>query len=186
MKLSMTARICAVVVFLAAVAFGVVVGLGVYSNGYQSFRSRYITCGGQAIKVGSTVELKEQSSEFTLTGAGFKFVSWGDYDIQITVNPDAQAVYTADETVGTLDDVEVTEFFGIERTGQAFSIENVSLQAIVERKLGTGATVTEMDTNKPQYIMTVTDGNSGKSYEYKLHATEPISIEIDPDRIIVW
>lgn len=189
MRISTTVRICAVIVLLSLVAFWLTVGFGVYTNGYQSVRSRYVTCDGRVLKTESTVELCESSPVFKLTGAGFKFASWGNYDVKIVVNPAAKAVYTnGTATAPVEDNADVTEFFQIERDGQTFKIAegNYNLSTVVKKLYGDSAFLTEGNADVPTYVMTVTDGNEGgKSYSYLLSYTcEPSDLIIDPDKII--
>lgn len=186
MKISVT-HICVVVLFLSLVAFGLSMAIGVYTNGYQSIKSRYVAYEGQAVKVGGTIELNGETPEITLSGAGFKYVSWGDYEVKIVINPAANAVYTDGEEVFELGEVDVTELFGIVRDGQKVTItaDDYSLEAIIKKLYGDNAELTESNAEEPQYKMTVTDGD-GASFEYMLYAADRISIKIDPDHIIAW
>ncbi|MGN0807609.1 MAG: hypothetical protein ACI4MN_04080 [Candidatus Coproplasma sp.] len=187
MKISLTTRICMVIVFLALVAFWVLVGCGVYTNGFQSIKLQYITCDNQVMKSGNVVNLCDRSPVFALTGAGFKAVDWGEYKLSITANPKAEITYEADGKAYKAEDTDLTAGFGIEKQGNKFTIScgDYSLQNVLKSVIGDGVTITNIAENVAPYLMTVTDGN-GKSFSYMLnYLRECKGITIEPDGIIV-
>lgn len=188
MKISTTTRVCVVIVFLSLVAFWLTVGFGVYTNG-QSFRRHYLTCDGKVLKTESTVDLYDRSPTFGLTGAGFKYVSWGDYEIKIVVNPAAKATVKSGGEVKPLDGADVTALFNVERSGQTVKIpkDDYNLATVVKTLYGDGAELARIDAKAPQYKMTVTTGDENKkSFNYYLNYTlEPTGITINPDGGII-
>lgn len=186
MKISLTTRICTVIVFLALIAFWLLVGCGVYTNGFQSIKPQYITCDGQIVKTGNTVNLCDRSPVFELTGAGFKAAEWGEYTLSISANPQADITYEAEGKAYKAEDIDLTAAFAIERQGNKFTINNsdYSLQNVFKTVTGKEVIVTSFAENVAPYIMTVTDGK-GKSFTCKLsYIREGTGIVIEPDEVI--
>ncbi|MGN0813350.1 MAG: hypothetical protein ACI4MQ_07570 [Candidatus Coproplasma sp.] len=186
MKSSLTTRICTVIVFLALIAFWLLVGCGVYTNGFQSIKPQYITCDDQVVKSENVVELCDRSPVFTLTGAGFKAAEWGEYTLSIAANPQAEIKYEADGKAYKAEDIELTAGFAIERQGNKFTISSgdYSLQNVFKTVTGKEVSVTSFAENIAPYIMTVTDGNGNRFTCMLNYVREGTGIIIEPDEII--
>ncbi len=178
-------RVGVIVVLLILIIFALFMAFAVYTNGFQSFSSRYVICNGQVLNANTVVELCGRSPKFNLTGAGFTYANWGDYEVKIVVNPAAQATYTAGDENKPLDNADVTANFLVERSGQTVTIEqsDYNLQNIAKQLYGNDTAVS-LNLEVPSYIMTVTDEH-GKSISYLLKYTrEPEGVTITPEDVI--
>lgn len=187
MKISLTTRICAVIVFLALIAFWLLVGFGIYTNGFQSFKARYIACDGRAVNTENSVELCNRSPVFKLTGAGFKAVDWGEYTFSITANPQAEITYEISGEEFEAEDIDLTAGFKIDKQEKEFTIisGDYSLQTVLKTVTGKEVTIINFSKTEAPYILTVTDSNV-KIYTCMLaYIKGAIGITIEPDKLIV-
>ena len=186
MKTSLTTRICTVIVFLALIAFWLLVGCGVYTNGFQSIKSHYITCDGKVIKSEDTVEICDRSPVFALTGAGFKAAEWGEYTLSIAANPKAEITYEIDGKAYKAEDTDLTAGFAIEKQAKQFTINSgdYNLRNVLKTVTGKEVRITNLAENVSPYVLTVTADN-GKSYTFMLnYQREATGIIIDPEEVI--
>lgn len=176
----------ALLILILLVGCGGTIAVGVYTNGFKSVKTRYIVYANEIVneKVGLT--FGEENAEITLNGAGFTAAQWGDYSIKITTNPAAGITCMTDSGALQLDGEDLTEAFNIERRERSFLIYvgNYRIEEVVKNLYGDSAQITEINTDKPTYLLTVTDGNGkGKSYPLN-YFVEVGGIVLTPDKIV--
>ena len=181
------ARYLIVLIIITATVCGIAIGAGVYSNGFESVRTRYLLADGAVIKKNGTVKLAESDISFKLTGAGFKAVDWGDYTVTITANPQACVKYEVDGEAYELEATDLTQAFAIEKQSDGFtlSVGSYALESVLKIVYGADVHITDYVKGVAPYKVTVTAEN-GKKAEFYLNygETPPDNVKLDPWQII--
>ena len=180
-------QILAVIVLIVIIVCGGTIAVVIYTNGFQSVKSRYITSADKVVKEKVGITFGEENAEIVLTGAGFKAANWGDYAIKITVNPAAAITCKTEDGEIQLDGEDLTEAFNIDLRERSFVIKtgDYRIEEVAKKLYGDNARITAINRNKPTYLLTITDGK-GKSKSYPLnYLVEVGDIELTPDKIVV-
>lgn len=178
----------AVLIFILALCCGITIGLGIYTNGFESARMRYAVADGTVVKKNGTVKLAHEDVYFRLTGSGFKAADWGEYSVTVTANPTADITYSVGGEAYSLDAADLTSSFGIIKQRNGFTIkkDDYSLTTLIKKLYGSGAEITGYTEGVAPYKLTVSSGN-GKTVEFYLDGgikLDGFDITLDPSEII--
>ena len=162
-----------------------VVTLGVYTNGYESMKTHYVTIDGNVVNNLRSIRLStDGDTVFKLKGAGFKAAEWGDYTVKIEANSNSGVAFNVDGEPYKYADIDFTELFSIKTADNELTIEsgNYGVKYLLD-KMYSGADVTA-EAKAPPYVMTITP-SSGVAFKVFLdYAVEPEGMELSPSDIV--
>lgn len=170
------------------IASGAVIGAGIYTNGFESIRTRYVKVDGKEIKKNGSVRLKQNGENiFVLDGAGFKAVDWGEYSVKIETNADYGLGFELAGKPYQYAGIEVTEYLTVRLKEGYFTLSGESNPIRLMKKIyGSEVKITQKGApNVSAYIMTVTP-SKGKAVRLGLleYIVEPEGIEM-PGGVVV-
>lgn len=175
------------IILIAVIATAAVIVFGVYSNGFESMSARYITVDGTTTsKLGSVKLAVDGDTVFDLKGAGFKAVSWGEYEVKIEANPYSGLEFEADGQPQEYADIDFTEYFAISKISNRIIISEGSYGAgtLLAKKIP-GATIKTYAKSAP-YKMTVTpQGGKAVTVYLNYNVVDLEGIELNPSEGII-
>lgn len=182
-KVSIIVRITAVVIFIILLAVAIVIPTGIYTNGFESVRTRYLAVDGSAIKKNGSTVLGKEMTVFELKGAGFKAVDWGEYSVTIETNSEYGIEFTLNGKECQYGGTDITEYFTLAFEKNSFAITgDYSVKTILKKLYGNGVEITkEVSPSAAAYVMTVTPekGKAAKVYLVS-YFVAPEGIDISP------
>lgn len=177
-----------VIIFLLALACGVTIAAGIYTNGFESVNTYYVKANDKVIKNNATVDLKGDTVTFYLTGAGFKAADWGDFTVSISANPNAEIAYEIDDKEYTLGNADLTQSFNVKKDNGSFTIGEgaYELESVLKSVYGANLKITNYKKGVAPYKLTVT-AESGKKVEFYLAGEIELpdfDLELEPPELV--
>lgn len=162
------AYLAAIVILVVYIAFGITIAAGIYTNGFESFRSLYVVYDGTVVKNGGHVETEKEYITFKLKNAGFAANKWGDYTIAITSNPDYECIYTANAVKYGFEELDFSDVIQTRKIDGGFILRSTgTLQAALEMRYNAAIKIEEREEGDLPFRVTIT-AESGKNVSFLL------------------
>ncbi len=172
-----TVVISVVLIVIAAT----IIAIGMYSNGYECFASRYVSVNGEVLNYGGSFVLPANSDTvFKVKSAGFENTTW-EYTVKILTNKNAGIEFTVNDESYKYVELDVTAYFDIEYTEDSFTIKqgDYSVENILKTKYGAGVKVTK-ESGEPYKLIISDKNNVGLLLNFTF-----MQIKVSPDKVVI-
>lgn len=187
--MSVTKRVVRIIFGLTLIVLfgcGIAIAAGVFSNGFESVRTRYVLADGAVVKKNGTVKFADSDIKFELTGAGFKAVDWGDYTVSIAANAQAGVEFEVNGEAYAFNDMDFTERFAIEKGSNSFIVKNgeYQLDSVLKTLYGENLKIKNYNYGTAPYVVTVTASNGKEVFFYLDCGIEKFKITLTPSETV--